>query len=156
MGDTVGMRISAKADYAVRAMTEIATHEDGPVKAEEVAVAQDIPLNFLLGILRELRQGQLLRSLRGRDGGYTLSRPAAEISLADVIRAVDGPLANVRDLSLSELAYQGSAEGLVEVWMAVRAALRSVLDQVTLEQLASGQLPAHVRELAAEYADSRR
>ena len=94
------MRISAKSDYAIRAMSVLAEASDGgAVRAEDIAQQQDIPLNFLLGILRELRNAHLVRSVRGRDGGYLLSRPADEIALADVIRAVDGPLANVRDLS---------------------------------------------------------
>ena len=119
------MRISAKSDYAVRAMAELAAGgEHGAVKAEQIALAQDIPLNFLLGILRELRNAHLVRSQRGREGGYVLSRPSTEITLADVIRAVDGPLANVRDLSLTDLSYPGAAESLRDVWMAVRGSLR--------------------------------
>src|SRR4051794_23877760 len=114
-------------------MAELArAYEGGSVKAEDIADAQDIPLNFLLGILRELRNGQLVRSVRGREGGYLLSRPPAEIALADVIRVVDGPLANVRDLSLSELTYPGAAASLRDVWMAVRGSLREVLENVTV------------------------
>jgi Rrf2 family protein len=150
------MRISAKSDYAVRAMAELASvGAEGAVKAEQVAVAQDIPLNFLLGILRELRNSHLVRSQRGRDGGYVLSRPASEITLADVIRAVDGPLANVRDLSLTELSYPGAAQSLREVWMAVRGSLREVLENVTVADLASGRLPRNVRELAARHQAER-
>ncbi|HVT20526.1 MAG TPA: Rrf2 family transcriptional regulator [Mycobacteriales bacterium] len=150
------MRISAKSDYAVRAMAELATagaHD--AVKAEQIALAQDIPLNFLLGILRELRNAHLVRSQRGREGGYLLSRPAAEITLADVIRAVDGPLANVRDLSLTELSYPGAAESLRDVWMAVRGSLREVLENVTVADLASGRLPRNVRDLAARHQAER-
>jgi Rrf2 family protein len=124
-------------------------------RAEDVAVAQDIPLNFLLGILRELRNAHLVRSVRGREGGYLLSRPAAEISLADVIRAVDGPLANVRDMSLAELSYEGSAEALKDVWMAVRGSLREVLENVTLADLAAGRLPRNVRQLAERHRAER-
>jgi Rrf2 family protein len=151
------MRISAKADYAVRALAQLAQDAaDGPVKAEHVATAQDIPLKFLLGILRELKQARLVRSTRGPDGGYELYRPATEITLADVIRAVDGPLASVRDLSLSDLTYPGPAEPLAEVWMAVRSSLRSVLESITLADLVADQLPPHVRKLAADYrADTR-
>jgi Rrf2 family protein len=151
------MRISAKADYAVRALAQLAADgAHGPVKAEHVATEQDIPLKFLLGILRELKQARLVRSTRGPEGGYELYRPADEISLADVIRAVDGPLASVRDLSLSELSYPGPAEPLAEVWMAVRGSLRSVLESTTLADLVSDHLPAHVRKLAADYrADTR-
>ena len=151
------MRISAKSDYAIRAMAELAaTYDEGAVKAEDIANAQDIPLNFLLGILRELRNGKLVRSVRGREGGYMLSRPPAEISIADVIRVVDGPLANVRDLSLSELSYPGAAVALREVWMAVRGSLREVLENVTIADLANGRLPRNVRQLAERHQAERR
>ncbi len=150
------MRISAKSDYAIRAMAELAaTYDDGAVKAEDIANAQDIPLNFLLGILRELRNGKLVRSVRGREGGYMLSRPPSEISLADVIRVVDGPLANVRDLSLSELSYPGAAASLRDVWMAVRGSLREVLENVSVADLASGRLPKNVRSLAERHQAER-
>lgn len=150
------MRISAKSDYAIRAMAELAAASDqGAVKAEHISLAQDIPLNFLLGILRELRNSHLVRSQRGRDGGYTLSRPAAQIALADVIRAVDGPLANVRDLSLTELSYPGAAASLRDVWMAVRGSLREVLENVTVADLATGRLPRNVRDLAARHQAER-
>ncbi|MBV9291262.1 MAG: Rrf2 family transcriptional regulator [Frankiales bacterium] len=150
------MRISAKSDYAVRAMAELAAaYDTGAVKAEDIAVAQDIPLNFLLGILRELRNGQLVRSVRGRDGGYLLSRPPSQIALADVIRVVDGPLANVRDLSLSQLSYPGSAASLRDVWMAVRGSLREVLENVTVGDLAAGKLPRNVRQLAERHQAER-
>jgi Rrf2 family protein len=125
------------------------------VKAEDIAAAQDIPLNFLLGILRELRNGQLVRSVRGRDGGYLLSRPPQEIAVADVIRVVDGPLANVRDLSLSQLSYPGAAAGLRDVWMAVRGSLREVLENVTIADLATGRLPKNVRLLAERHQAER-
>jgi Rrf2 family protein len=150
------MRISAKSDYAIRAMAELATAwGQGSVKAEDIATAQDIPLNFLLGILRELRNGQLVRSVRGREGGYLLSRPPAEIALADVIRVVDGPLANVRDLSLSQLSYPGAAASLRDVWMAVRGSLREVLENVTVADLATGRLPRNVRQLAERHQAER-
>src|SRR5437763_4462431 len=137
-------------------MAELAARtEDGAVKAEQISEAQDIPLNFLLGILRELRNAHLVRSVRGREGGYLLSRPAREIALADVIRAVDGPLANVRDLSLSQLSYTGSAEALRDVWMAVRGSLREVLENVTIADLASGRLPRTVRQLADRHRAER-
>jgi Rrf2 family protein len=137
-------------------MAELARQYDtGAVKAEDIADAQDIPLNFLLGILRELRNGQLVRSVRGRDGGYMLSRPPAQIALADVIRVVDGPLANVRDLSLSELSYPGAAEALRDVWMAVRGSLREVLENVSVGDLATGRLPKHVRQLAERHQAER-
>jgi Rrf2 family protein len=150
------VRISAKSDYAIRAMAELAvTGEQHAVKAEHISNAQDIPLNFLLGILRELRNAHLVRSQRGRDGGYVLGRPPSRITLADVIRAVDGPLANVRDLSLTELSYPGPAESLREVWMAVRGSLREVLENVTVEDLASGRLPRNVKMLAARHQADR-
>lgn len=150
------MRISAKSDYAVRAMAELAVAPPGDaVKAESIAAAQDIPLNFLLGILRELRNAHLVRSQRGRDGGYVLSRPASQIALADVIRAVDGPLANVRDLSLQDLSYPGAAKGLRDVWMAVRGSLREVLEHVSVAELASDRLPSNVRRLAEKHSDER-
>jgi Rrf2 family protein len=137
-------------------MAELAVAGDTTaVKAEQIAIAQDIPLNFLLGILRELRNSHLVRSQRGREGGYVLSRPASEIALADVIRAVDGPLANVRDLSLTELSYPGPAEGLREVWMAVRGSLREVLENVTVEDLATNKLPKSVKSLAARHQAER-
>jgi Rrf2 family protein len=150
------MRVSAKSDYAIRAMAELAVAgRQTAVKAEQISVAQDIPLNFLLGILRELRNSHLVRSQRGRDGGYVLSRPGAEIALADVIRAVDGPLANVRDMSLTDLSYPGAAESLREVWMAVRGSLREVLESVTIADLAAGRLPRHVKALAARHQEER-
>jgi Rrf2 family protein len=137
-------------------MAELAAAgEQGAVKAEQISVAQDIPLNFLLGILRELRNSHLVRSQRGRDGGYVLSRPASQITLADVIRAVDGPLANVRDLSLTELSYPGPAEALRDVWMAVRGSLREVLENVTVADLASNHLPKSVKTLAARHQAER-
>ena len=146
------MRISAKVDYAVRAMAELAARDpDVPVKAEAVASAQDIPLKYLLGILNDLRRGHLVRSQRGAEGGYLLSRPPDEITLADVIRTIDGPLANVHDVSLGSLSYGGPAATLPDVWRAVRASLRSVLETVSVADLAAGKLPAHVRTLAAEY-----
>ncbi|MGH9000377.1 MAG: RrF2 family transcriptional regulator [Acidimicrobiia bacterium] len=153
------MRISVKVDYAVRAMVQLAAESAGtdePVKADTIARAQGIPLKFLLGILADLKRFHLLRSQRGAEGGYWLARPAGEISLADVIRAIDGPLANVHDTSLATLAYDGPAEGLREVWMAVRTSLRSVLEVVSLADLASGRLPERVQALAAQYeADVR-
>jgi Rrf2 family protein len=149
------MRISAKSDYAVRAMAQLAA--DGgrgtPVKAEQVSHEQQIPLNFLLGILRELKQAHLLRSQRGPEGGYLLRRPAAEISVADVIRAVDGPLAQIRDVSMNELTYEGPAEVLPDVWMAVRSSLRSVLENVSIADLVNSRLPRHVRTLAERYRE---
>ncbi len=148
------MRISLRVDYAVRAMAELATAGQDPRKAEEVASAQDIPLKYLLGILTDLKRAHLVRSQRGPDGGFALSRAADEINLADVFRAVDGPLADIHDQSLSALSYPGPAAELPEVWMAVRASLRRVLEALSVADLARGQLPAQVAELADEYRDA--
>ncbi len=135
------MRVSAKADYAIRAAVELAAAGEGPTKGDRIAQAQEIPVNFLENILVDLRNAGIVASRRGADGGYWLARPAAEISLADVIRAVDGPLANVRGVRSEQLTYTGSAEPLRDVWVAVRASLRSVLEAVTLADLAAGELP---------------
>lgn len=145
------MRISAKADYALRACVELAAVEEtGPVKGERIAQAQEIPLKFLENILGDLRQAGLVRSQRGTEGGYWLARPASEINLAEVIRAVDGPLANVRGVRPESLEYAGSSEPLRDVWIAVRASLRSVLEEVTLADVAGGELPSVVRDLVAD------
>ena len=144
------MRVSAKADYAIRAAVELAAAGEGPLKGDRIAKAQSIPPNFLENILADLRNAGIVGSRRGAEGGYWLARPAAEVSLADVIRAVDGPLANVRGVRSDELAYEGSAKALEEVWIAVRASLRGVLEHVTLADVASGALPDHVRQLAAD------
>jgi Rrf2 family protein len=144
------MRVSAKADYAVRAAVELATSGNGPLKGERISEAQEIPLKFLENILGELRHAGLVRSQRGTEGGYWLARPAEDITIADVIRAVEGPLASVRGESPSSLSYSGSAAPLGKLWVAVRANLREVLEQVTLADVASGQLPAIVDELTAD------
>ena len=144
------MRISAKADYALRACIELAASEgEGHIKGERISQAQEIPLKFLENILGDLRQAGLVRSQRGMEGGYWLAKPAAEINLAEVIRAVDGPLANVRGVRPESLDYAGSSEPLRDVWVAVRASLRSVLEAVTLADVAGGELPA-VRDLVAD------
>jgi Rrf2 family protein len=146
------MRISAKVEYALRAMAELATHPaDRPCRAEELSQAQDIPLKFLLGILGELKGAQLIRSHRGRVGGYQLARAPDQISLAEVARAMEGPLANVRDQSLHELEYRGAAAALKTVWMAMRTSLRDVLERVTLADLAGNALPEHVATMARRY-----
>ena len=127
------MRVTARVDYAVRALVQLASDASvEPVKAEQLATAQQIPLKFLLEILRQLKQHKLLVSRRGPEGGYTLAKPAAEIAIADVIRAVEGPLATVRDTSPASLAYVGPTEPLRTVWIAVRGSLRHVLEDVTL------------------------
>jgi Rrf2 family protein len=144
------VRLSAKADYALRASVELAGAGDGPVKAEAVARAQEIPLRFLEHILLDLKHAGLVGSQRGAEGGYWLARPAADVSLADVIRAVEGPLANVRGLRPEELHYHGSAAPLRDVFVALRASVRDVLEGVTLADVAAGELPDRVRELLAE------
>jgi Rrf2 family protein len=145
------VRIPATVDYAIRAMAELAAAEGGPVKAEQLAEAQGIPLNFLRAILTDLRRGRLVSSQRGPEGGFVLARPAESISLADIFRAIDGPLATVRDQSLRAMTYEGAATELPVVWMAVRAGLRRVLECVTVADLAAGDLPSSVTELAEEY-----
>ncbi|NKY40205.1 RrF2 family transcriptional regulator [Cellulomonas septica] len=144
------MRVSAKADYAVRACAELASSPHGdPVASEDLATGQGLPSSFLERILGDLRRGGLVASVRGRSGGFRLARPAEEITLAEIIRAVDGPLVTVRDERPPSLEYEGSAASLLEVWIALRASVRSVLDEVTLAALVAGELPAHVREMAA-------
>ncbi|MBX5486948.1 Putative HTH-type transcriptional regulator [Mycolicibacterium hassiacum DSM 44199] len=146
------MRMSAKAEYAVRAMVQLATVPEGSVvKTDDLAKAQGIPPQFLVDILSDLRTDRLVRSHRGREGGYALARPATEISIADVLRCIDGPLASVRDIGLGDLPYSGPTAALTDVWRALRASMRSVLEQTSLADVASGQLPEHVRELADEY-----
>ncbi|MFE3167759.1 RrF2 family transcriptional regulator [Streptomyces sp. NPDC059224] len=145
------MRISARTDYAVRAMAELAADDGGPLTAEEMSARQDIPVRFLFEVLRALRMAGLVRSVRGPGGGYVLAAAAEEISLAAVIRAVDGPLAKVRDLSLGGLEYPGAAAVLPDVWRAVRASLRQVLETTSCADLARGELPELVRHRAQEY-----
>ena len=142
------MRISARADYAVRAAVELAAAGEGPTKGDAIARAQGIPLKFLENILGDLRHAGLVRSQRGADGGYWLARPADQITVADVIRAVEGPLASVRGGPPEDVAYAGAAESLARVWIAVRASLRSVVERVTLADVAAGRLPARVVKLA--------
>ncbi len=142
------MRVSAKADYAVRAAVELAAVKEGLAKAEDIAAAQKIPLNFLVKILHELRLAGLVRSHRGPDGGHQLARPAQQISVADVLRAVEGPLAEVRGTPPESLEYEGHAVALQRVWVALRTNVRAVLETVTLADLATGHLPADVDALA--------
>jgi Rrf2 family protein len=130
------MRVSAKVDYALRAMTELAAAApEENVKGERLAQAQEIPLKFLENILLELRHAGLVASQRGVEGGYRLARPAAEISVADVIRAVEGPIASVRGVRPDELNYVGAARSLPELWLELRTSMRSVLEQTTLADL---------------------
>jgi Rrf2 family protein len=148
--DNEAVRVTAKVDYAVRAAIELAATGDGHVKGEQIADAQGIPLKFLENILGELRQAGLVRSQRGAEGGYWLARSPEEITLAEVIRAVEGPIANVRGEGPQDVPYSGSANRLQEVWIAVRANLRSVLEHVTLAELARGELPAIVEQLTQD------
>jgi Rrf2 family protein len=143
------MRTTAKADYAVRAAVELAAAGE-LVTADHIAQAQGIPLNFLENILRDLRRGGIVESRRGQQGGYTLARAAEEISIADVIRAVEGPLANVRGHPPEDLEYGGSSAKLRDVWVALRASVRSVLERVTLADLARGELPSEVSSLTSD------
>ncbi|MEA2272675.1 MAG: hypothetical protein QOI98_1383 [Solirubrobacteraceae bacterium] len=142
------MRISAKVDYAVRAAVELAAAGDHPMKGERISTAQGIPLNFLENILSDLRHAGVVRSQRGAEGGYWLARSADAITVADVIRAVEGPLASVRGTPPEETSYDGAAEPLQRVWIAVRANLRSVLEKTTLADVATGALPATIAKLA--------
>ena len=149
------MRVSAKVDYAVRAGVELAAaqaRDEGgrPVKAEAISRAQDIPLKFLETILQGLRQAGLVDSRRGPEGGHLLARPADAISIADVIRAIDGPLAGVGGRRPDELEFHGSATAMKDVWIAVRSTLRNLLEEVTLADVAAGELPARVGELTAD------
>jgi Rrf2 family protein len=143
------VRTTAKADYAVRAAVELAA-AGALLTAEQIADAQGIPVNFLENILRDLRRGGIVESRRGQAGGYELARPPDEISVADVIRAVEGPLANVRGQAPESLDYPESAGKLRDVWVALRASVRGVLEQVTLADVAGGELPAHVEELTRD------
>jgi len=148
-GIMLDMRLSARADYALRAAIELAAASGGGhVTADQLAKAQGIPGKFLEAILTQLRRGGLVRSQRGPDGGFWLARPASEISLADIIRAIDGPLVGVRGERPENLGYVGAAEPLQTVWIALRANERAILEDVTLEHIVSGQLPASVVKLA--------
>src|SRR6201997_4528494 len=148
----LGMRLSARADYALRAAVELAAATGDHTTAEQLAKAQQIPAKFLEAILTQLRRAGLVRSQRGPDGGFWLARPADEISLADIIRAIDGPLLGVRGERPENLGYIGAAEPLQAVWIALRANERAILEEVTLEHIVSGHLPPRVRELADDPA----
>ena len=144
------MRLSARADYALRAAIEIANVGDNHVTAEQVARAQQIPVKFLETILTQLRRAGLVRSQRGPDGGFWLARPADEITLADIIRAIDGQLLGVRGERPENVGYIGAAEPLQRVWIALRASERAILEEVTLGQIVSGELPATVMDLVGD------
>src|SRR3954447_21441324 len=144
------MRISARADYALRAAAELAAAGGGPVKGDVLATSQSIPHKFLENILTDLRHARLVRSQRGAEGGYWLAHPAAEISVADVVRGVAGPLAPVRGGPPQDVTYAGAAEPLQQVWIAVRKSLRSVMENVTVADVANSQLPDAVTTLASD------
>ena len=144
------MRISAKADYALRGVLEIAAAETPPVKRDAIARAQKIPVKFLETILGDLKHAGIVVSQRGSEGGYALARPAEEITVADVMRVIEGPLASVRDVRPEALAYEGVATPLKDVFVALRAQMREVLEAVTLADLANGELPAEVTKVVAE------
>jgi Rrf2 family protein len=145
------MHVTAKADYAVRAVIELAdSSQHSPRKVDSIAQAQAIPVSFLENILTQLRSAGIVRSQRGPEGGYWLARPSEEVSLADVIRAVEGPLVGVRGQRPEELEYSGSAESLQQVWIALRANLRKVLERVTVAEVAAANLPEDVVALTGE------
>jgi Rrf2 family protein len=145
------VRISAKADYAVRAAVELAAaSDDRPVKAERIATAQEIPRNFLENILGELRHAGIVRSQRGAEGGFRLAKPADLLTIADVIRAVEGPLASVRGGPPEDASYGGAATALPRVWIAVRANLRAVVEHVTLADVARARIPPKIDRLAED------
>jgi Rrf2 family protein len=149
--DNGPVRISAKADYAVRAALELAATPDGePVKGEQLAASQKIPLQFLEHLLLELKHARLIRSKRGASGGYWLAKPPDDITVADVIRAVEGPLANIQDSAPEDTEYPGAAKRLSDVWIAVRASLRAVLEQVTLADIRDGNLPEPIASMASD------
>lgn len=142
------MRISAKVDYGLRALCELAATPQQRIKADALAASQGIPVHFLENILRELRDAGYVESMRGSEGGYRLAAGAESVTLADVIRTLEGPLAAVRHVRPDELAFRGHAASLVEVWMAVRAQLRAVLDHVTVGDVATGSLPEAIAHMA--------
>lgn len=144
------MHITAKVDYAVRTLVELAAVGPDPAKAEFLAKSQVIPHKFLEAVLSDLRRGGLVNSRRGPDGGYWLARSADEITIADVIRAVEGPLASIRGQRPEDVDYGGPATPLKEVWIAVRVNLRAVLENVTLTDVAGGELPEFIHKLTAD------
>jgi Rrf2 family protein len=144
------VKISAKVDYAVRALIEIAASPGGPRSAEAISTAQDIPRDFLLSVLADLRRAGILASQRGQAGGWVLLADPASVSIADVIRAVDGPLVRVHGLPPEDVSYTGSAETLQQVWIAVRVGLRQVLEEITIAHLVAKSLPAAAMELTRD------
>jgi len=149
VGQNRAVQIPAKADYGIRALLTLANSSTS-LSAEHLAEKQGLPPRFLGAILSDLRRAGLLVSQRGADGGYQLARPASEITIADALRAISGPMAGVRGLRPEAVSYDGAATSLRDVWVAVRAALRNLLEHVTLEQVASGSLPAVVTRLTKD------
>ncbi len=143
------MEISARSDYGIRALAELTALGGGPRTVTELAEAQEIPARFLQNILLQLRRRGIVQSQRGTEGGYRLARPADDITLAEVIRALEGPLAGIRGALPESVVYEGRATAVLDVWLAVRVSLRSVLEAVTLRDLVEGPLPPNVAELAA-------
>ncbi|MEV4628057.1 Rrf2 family transcriptional regulator [Micromonospora sp. NPDC049523] len=141
------MQISARGDYAVRAALSLASAYPSLMSAQAIAQQQDMPRKFLEAVLADLRRAGIVRAQRGAEGGYTLASPPREVSVGMILRAVDGPLAGVRGLRPEETQYDGAAENLPRLWVAVRAAVRDVVDEVSLAELVSGRMPAHVRKL---------
>ncbi len=147
------MRVSAKVDYAVRAAVEIAASHPDPIKRDQIAERQDVPAKFLEAILTELRHARLIQSQRGADGGHKLARPASEITIADIVRAVDGPLASIQGSPPESLNYEGRSAALQYVWVALRTNIRTVLEGVTLADLAEDHLPESIVELTTDPED---
>jgi Rrf2 family protein len=141
------VQISARAEYAVRALLALAAYDPATSTAQSLADEQGLPRKFLEAILSELRRGGLVRSQRGAEGGYRLARPASEITIGEVLRVVDGPLAGVRGARPEAAVYAGAAENLQTVWVAVRSAVRNVLDEVSLAEVLSGEFPSHITTL---------
>jgi len=142
------MRISAKVDYAVRAAIALAAAGGEPITGEQIADAQEIPLKFIENILGELKHTGIVASRRGAQGGYWLAKPAEDVSLADIVRAVEGPLASVRGQGPETLTYKGEAVPLQKVWIALRANIRAVMEDTSLADVVAGDLPSEVRELS--------
>ncbi|SDY38650.1 transcriptional regulator, BadM/Rrf2 family [Micromonospora pattaloongensis] len=143
------MQISARGDYAVRAALSLASAYPALMSAQAIAADQDMPRKFLEAVLADLRRAGIVRAQRGAEGGYTLARPPGEVTIGAILRAVDGPLAGVRGLRPEQTQYDGAAENLPRLWVAVRAAVRDVVDEVSLADLVGGRMPAHVRRLTA-------
>jgi Rrf2 family protein len=142
--------ISAKVDYATRVLLTLAASDGAPIRGETLAKAQDLPVRFVENTLVDLRRAGLISSHRGADGGYKLAKAAKEISIADIIRTLEGPLAEVHGLRPDQRSYDGPAEHLQDVWVALRASMRAVLETVTLDQVVSGKLPTRVAKLVSD------